>query len=245
MKTHLLSVALAGAFALLYAGDAAAQNSSAESFTGARKSDKLIQFENALDALELGFADALAKGGDEDYESKLEGFEALSCALQKEAVKAGLLSFVELRCDAIVISDTYCRMKDALSKGERVPILKLVSTRRHNRADGPGSPENWAEFKCEASLDSYYAPYDDIESPGLSKVSPPEMLESIRNLRQMTGWLERDGRWLAVPNNGKTFVLSEAPESGAIAYKGDSQDSQKPKQTHKKIEFFKEWRSSR
>jgi hypothetical protein len=176
-------------------------------------SDRLIVFEAYLDYLELNFAQALSQGGDAaSYEDRLDRVEELATILQREVLKADLLSFVDVRNDVNTISDTYWCMKAAIAKGEKVPLVRLVSTRRNGRPGADGKDENWASFKCKADLDGYYAAYLRMpDGKGHSKVSPAEMIEAVAALRQQIGWMERSRKWNTVPNNGREFVLDKAP----------------------------------
>jgi len=215
--------------------------------TGTFGSNKLIDFEDDLDSVKAGFAQALAKGSDSNYESLLAELEERGTALQKEVVKAGLLDFVEVRNEVNTISDAYRYLKDSLAKGEKIPLVVLFSTRRHNRAEGQGVAENWAAFKCRADMDDYYTPYAALESKGYSRVAPGDVVEAIANLRQMIRWMERSGKWNALANNGRPFVVNEAPQTEWAAEPMDLKilkpakerepiKSKQP-QEHKKIEF--------
>ena len=230
MNSLFLSMSLSAFLALGLANAFAQDNEGpAKTSIGTFNSDKLIQFEDNLDFLERNFTSALTKGGDLDYESLLSEFEERGSSLQKEAVKAGLLDFVDVRNDVNTICDTYNYMKAALAKGERMPLVKLISTRRRNRAEGQGPAENWAEFKCTASLEAYYEPYAKMDSQGFSKVAPYDLIEAIANLRQMIGWMERSGKWNTLANNGRTFVLNSVPDTEFETMTHDEPAESKPK----------------
>jgi hypothetical protein len=217
MKNVILSAALAAGALGFSVFSSMAGEGPVPSKAGTFNSPRLIDFEEDLDRVEEGFAQALAKGGDPDYESLLAEFETRGNALQKEVLRAGLLEFVEVRNEVNAITDAYFHMKAALEKGENVPLVKLISTKRRNRCEGSGPSENWSSFSCEADLSEYYAPYEGFESKGFSRVSPNDLLEAIGNLRQMIGWLERSGCWNVLGSNGNSFVLKDVPRTELAA----------------------------
>ena len=205
----LLATLLALSFAAMAGAEDVqqAQEVSGDTPEKIEKSKNLIKFEASFDEIEQGFVADVKKGGTEEFKAKLKSFEELGTELQDEADKAELSKWVTVKAEIAAISTAYSDYAKASADGKTLKLPpSLIDTRRRGCQSRPGA---WERVRVSQEvLDDFDKSYSDAND-GVSKVSLPELLNAFLNIRQEIVWMEKDGHWEVLPNNGKTYRIEK------------------------------------